>query len=78
MIREGLKLGDERFVLPKKAPITIHDLKLLQLNPDDFDRMVDEWKLTPEYAAEQAQRQEEALRAAMEAAASDTMYIPVI
>ena len=84
LIRNGLNLdtrgpdGLSNFRLPKKMPITPADLRLLCLDPTNFARMIAEWQESPEYDAEQAEREEEALRQAIALQEADNMYIPVI
>lgn len=78
LIKKGLKLDNPNFVLPTRTPITKADLDLLYLDPNNFDKMHEEWLESPAHAVEQAQLQSDALRAAMEASEADIEYIEVL
>lgn len=78
LIKKGLTLGDPDFVLPTRTPITKPDLDLLYLDPNEFPDTHAAWLESPAYAVEQAQRQSDALAAAMAAVEADTVHVPVI
>jgi hypothetical protein len=71
-IREGLTLGDPNFTLPTRAPITLDDLRLLNLDPADFPRMIMEWENSDEYQRELAEENDAADAAAQEYGSDDS------
>ena len=78
LIRKGYTVGLANFIFPNRSPITLPDLRLLDLNPDEFPTMVAKWKASPAYAIEQAQIATDALAAAAAFADADTVFIDVI
>ena len=78
LIKKGLTLGHDDFVLPTRNPITKPDLDRLYLDPATFPAIHAAWVASPAYLVEQAQIQSAALAAAMAAVEADTVHVPVI